>query len=225
LLLWSNQNQWEETMIRLRTLLPVAALAAFMGSAGSAPAQTIVDEWSSVKVPPAPALKTVTIDTKTTALLMLDFIKQTCNQKRRPRCLASLPKAKKLLSEARAKGMLVVYSIIPGPAVIGDTLPEVAPTAKEPFVKSGVDKFYKTNLEQILKDKKIQTVITVGTAAHGAILYTASEAVLRGFKVIVPVDGVSADNTYIEQYVTYNFTSAPIISGKVTLTSIDMMKF
>ena len=55
----------------------------------------------------------------------------------------------------------------------------------------------------------------VGTAAHGAVLYTASEAVLRGFNVIVPVDGVSAENTYIEQYVAYNFTSAPIISAKV----------
>ena len=60
----------------------------------------------------APELKAVTIDPKTTALLMLDLIKQTCNQERRPRCLASVPKAKKLLTEARAKDMLVVYSII-----------------------------------------------------------------------------------------------------------------
>jgi len=205
--------------------LPLIALVALLGSAVAAPAQNIIDEWSSVKAPPAPQLKTVTVDPKTTALLMLDLIKQTCNQERRPRCIASLPKAKKLLTEARAKDMLVVYSIIPGPAVIGDTLPEVAPTGKEPFVKSGVDKFYQTNLEQILKAKNIQTVIVVGTAAHGAVLYTASEAVLRGFNVIVPVDGMSAENTYIEQYVTYNFTSAPIISGKVSLTSSDMVKF
>jgi nicotinamidase-related amidase len=211
--------------MHIRALLPLVAFIALLGSAASAPAQTIIDEWSSVKAPPAPQLKTVTIDPKSTALLMLDLIKQTCNQERRPRCLASVPKAKKLLTEARAKGMLVVYSIIPGPAVIGDTLSEVAPNTNEPFVKSGVDKFYQTNLEQILNDKNIQTVIIVGTAAHGAVLYTASEAVLRGFKVIVPVDGVSAENTYIEQYVAYNFTSAPIISAKVTLTSSDMVKF
>jgi nicotinamidase-related amidase len=103
--------------------------------------------------------------------------------------------------------------------------PEVAPNQSEPFVKSGVDKFDQTNLEQILKDKNIQTVIIVGTAAHGAVLYTASEAVLRGFNVIVPVDGVSAENTYIEQYIAYNFTSAPIVSAKVTLTSADMIYF
>jgi hypothetical protein len=41
----------------------------------------------------------------------------------------------------------------------------------------------------------------------------------------VPVEGVSAENTYIEQYVAYNFTSAPIISAKVTLTSTDMVNF
>jgi nicotinamidase-related amidase len=211
-------------MIRLYAMLSLVALLTLLGSP-SVPAQTIIDEWSTVKVPPPPELKPVIIDLKTTALLMLDFIKQTCNQERRPRCLTSVPKAKKLLDQARAKDMLVVYSIIPGPATIGDTLPEVAPTAKEPFVKSGVDKFYKTNLEQVLKDKNIQTVITVGTAANGAVMYTASAAVLRGFNVIVPVDGVSAENTYIEQYVTYNFTSAPIVSSKVTLTSIDKLKF
>jgi len=42
------------------------------------------------------------------------------------------------------------------------------------------------------------------TAAHGAVLYTASGAVLRGFNVIVPLDCVSAQNTYIEQYVAYH---------------------
>ncbi len=155
---------------------------------------------------------------------MLDFVKQTCNQQRRPRCLATLPKVKNLLAEARAKDMLIVYSIIPG-AAIGDTLSEVAPTGKEPVVQSGVDKFNKTNLEQILKDKDVKTVIVVGTAAHGAVMYTGSEAVLRGMKAIVPVDGISAENAYIEQYVTYNFTSAPVVAGGVTLTSIDMMKF
>jgi len=198
---------------------------SFMSGANTEEDMTIIDEWSNVKAPPAPQLKTVTIDPETTALLMLDLIKQTCNQERRPRCLESLPHVKKLLNAARAKKMLVVYSLSPGPAVIADTLPEVAPNKNEPFVKSGVDKFYQTNLEQILTEKNIQTLIIVGTAAHGAVWYTASEAVLRGFNVIVPVDGVSAENTYIEQYVAYNFTSAPIISAKVTLTSTDMVNF
>ena len=211
-------------MVRLRHLLPLAALAAVLVYAAPAPAQTIVDEWQNVKVPPAPELKAVTVDPKTTALLMTDFVKQGCNQQRRPRCLATLSKAKKLLAEARAQGMLVVYSVVKG-GTIGDTLPEVAPTGNEPVVESGVDKFYKTNLEQILKDKDIKTVIVIGTGANGAVMYTASGAVIRGMKVIVPLDVVSDVNTYMEQYVAYNFMNAPNIAGNVTLTSVDMMKF
>jgi nicotinamidase-related amidase len=211
-------------MLRLRRLLSISAFALVLGSPVPASSQTIINEWSNVKAPPAPELNAVTIDPKTTALLMLDFVKQTCNEQRGPRCLATLPKAKTLLTEARAKDMLVVYSFVNNGA-FSDTLSEVAPTGKEPAVQSGVDKFYKTDLEQILKDKDIKTVIVVGTAAHGAVMYTASEAALRGLKVIVPVDGISAENAFIELYVTYNFTSAPGISNNVTLTSVDMMKF
>ena len=211
-------------MLRLRHLLPISAFALVLESPIPALAQTIINEWSSIKAPPAPELKAVTVDPKTTALLMLDFVKPSCNEQRRPRCLATLPKAKTLLAEARAKDMLVIYSFT-STSTMGDTLSEVAPTGKEPAVQSGVDKFYKTNLEQILKDKDVKTVIVVGTAAHGAVMYTARTAALRGMKVIVPVDGISAENAYIEQYVTYNFTSAPGISNNTTLTSVDMIKF
>jgi nicotinamidase-related amidase len=205
-------------------LLRLAALVAVLAYATPAPAQTIIDEWQNVKAPPAPELKAVTVDPRTTALLMLDFVPSSCNQQRRPRCIASLPKTKKLLAEARAKDMLVVYSLAPV-GTISETLAEVAPTGKEPFVQSGVDKFYKTNLEQILKDKDIKTVIVAGTGANGAVLYTASGAVLRGMKVLVPVDVVSDVNLYMEQYVAYHFMNAPLVAGNVTLTAVDLMKF
>jgi|SRR5579862_134553 len=211
-------------MVCLHRLLPLAAFVSVLGFSLPAPAQTIISEWSSVKAPPAPELKPVTVDPKTTALLMLDFVKQTCNDQRRPRCVASLPKVKQLLASARSKDMLIVYSLIPG-AAVGDTLPDVAPNGSEPIVQAGADKFIKTNLEQILKDKGIQTVIVVGTAAHGAVMYTASDAAFHGLNVIVPVDGMSAENAFIEQYVAYNFTSAPGAAAKTTLTSIDMLKF
>ncbi len=74
--------------------------------------------------------------------------------------------------------MLVVYSLIAGSA-IGDTLPEVAPTGDEPFVQSGPDKFLNTDLEKILRDHGIKTVIVAGTAAHGAVLHTAAGAAFQ----------------------------------------------
>ena len=66
--------------------LAVMAAAAGIFAAPSARAANIIDEWASVKAPPAPALKPVTVDPKTTALLMLDFLPPNCGV--RPRCMA-----------------------------------------------------------------------------------------------------------------------------------------
>ena len=216
-----------------RVWVPVIVLAgaAGVGLMGSpVGAQTIIEEWANVKAPPPPQLKDVTADPKTTALLVLDLVKQTCNNERRPRCVASIPKIEKLLAEARTKGAMVIYTTVP-PTPIADTLPAIAPKSNEPVVTAWVDKFtlvnQDTGLEKMLKDRGITTVIVVGTAANGAVLYTSSAAALRGFNVILPVDGMSGDgqNTYIEQYVAFNLTSAPVVSPKVTLTRIDMIKF
>jgi nicotinamidase-related amidase len=203
--------------------LLVLALAAGLGLAvPAASAQTIVDEWASVKAPPAPELKAVSIDAKTTALLMLDFVAPNCTQ--RLRCMASVPAVKKLLGEARARGLLIVYATGPT-GKRADTLAELAPNDSEPVVSAGVDKFFNTGLERILKDGGIQTVMVMGTAAHGAVLYTASGAALRGLKVIVPVDGMSADIPYSEQYTAWHLTNAPLVSRNVTLTKSDLIKF
>jgi nicotinamidase-related amidase len=115
--------------------------------------------------------------------------------------------------------------------VAADIIPAIAPKADEPVMTSAIDKFIvgnkDTGLEKILKDKGITSIILVGTAAHGAVLFTASAAASRGFNVIVPVDGMSAlgQNTNIEQAVAYILTTAPVVAPKVTLTRIDMIKF
>jgi len=202
----------------------VTAATLFVALASFAPAQaaTIVDEWASIKRPPAPELKPVTVDPKTTALLMLDFMNQNCGK--RPRCVASIPAIKKLLGEARAAKATVVYSIIAN-TTTADVIKDVAPTADEPWVRSGPDKFLNTDLEKILKDKGIQTVIATGTASNGAVLFTAAGAALRGMNVIVPVDGMSAVDPYADLSTAWTFTNAPLVSSKTTLTKIDLIKF
>lgn len=209
-----------------RLLLSLGLFAAGLGViAGPASAQqTIIDQWSGVQAPAAPTLKEVTVDPATTALLVLDFVKQTCNEQVRPRCIADLPNVKQLLTEARAKNMLVVYSII-GSAAPSDIRPELAPTGNEPIVQAPPDKFLNSDLEKLLKDRGIKTVIVTGTAAHGVVLHTGDEAVFHGFKVIVPVDAIAAENTYIEQYVVYNFANAPGVAQNTTLTRVGMIKF
>ena len=128
-----------------------------MDDALALPAQAgnIVDEWASVKAPPAPALKPVTVDPKTTALLMLDFMNQNCGN--RPRCVATIPAMKKLLTEARAKGVMVICADRGQGDVRRRRRSKVAPVAGEPIVKvRAADKFLNTDLEKMLKDKGIQ---------------------------------------------------------------------
>src|SRR5512146_767242 len=188
-------------MINVRRLLPLAALSIALMSAASARAATIIDEWDSVKAPPPPKLQSVTLDPKTTALLVIDIIKQTCNTKMRPRCVASLPKVKQLLDEARAKGVFVVYALFPSPnpatfpdPKITDYVPELTPKGDEPVVTAFVNKFNlrgkDTGLEKMLKDKGIKTLIPVGVASHNGVLFTSVDAAFRGFNVVVPVDGM-----------------------------------
>ena len=213
---------WRDYIKVSLLILCFAAITISLSSYGFS--QTIIEEWGSVKAPAAPDLKSVTVEPKTTALLMLDFNKQTCNAERRPRCIASIPKVQKLLADARTKGISVVYSLSPG-AAAADIAKEVFPVSGEPVVTSGPDKFLGTELEKILKDKGIKTVIVVGTAAHGAVLYTASGAALRGMQVIIPVEGMSAENVYCEQYVAWHMVNAPRVSNQTILTKIPMIKY
>jgi nicotinamidase-related amidase len=202
----------------------IAAMAFLFALSSISSAQTIIDEWAAVKAPVPPALKGVAIEPKTTALLLLDFNKQTCNSERRPRCVASIPRAMNLLKDARAKGVHVIFSLSPG-AQVQDIAKELAPLNSEPVVTSGPDKFLGTDLERMLREQGIKTVIATGTASHGAVLYTASGAALRGLQVIIPLDAVSAEDIYPEQYVAWHLVNAPRISSQVTLTRTDLIKY
>lgn len=204
-------------------LVLVFAFALIPSEYSFAQPKTIVDEWASVQAPKPPELKPVTLESKGTALLVLDMVKQTCNAQRRPRCLDTIPKIQGLVKLARGKGVAVVHSITTA-ATPGDIAKELAPLDGEPIVKSSADKFFKTDLEKILADKGIKQVVVVGTAAQGAVLNTGSQAAFRGIKVIVPVDGMSAENTYFEQYTAYHMANAPGVGQQVTLTKIGMIK-
>ena len=138
--------------------------------------------------------------------------------------MASLPKIQSLLTEVRNRGMPVLYSLTRN-ASTADIREEVSPHPGDPIVKSGVDKFYGTELEEILRAKEIQTVILVGTSAHGAVLHTATGAAMRGFRVIVPVDGMSAGDAYAEQYTSWHLVNGPGTRRQTTLTCIDLIRW
>jgi nicotinamidase-related amidase len=212
-------------MTRLPGLAAIAALGLLAGLCEGR-AQTLIDEWNTAKLPPPPELKSVKIDPKETALLVMDFTNQTCTQQRRPRCAASVPKVLKLVTDARAKGAFVIYSVaVPG-SVPTDILKELTPASGEPVLPPlGPDKFIGSELEKALKDKGIKTVIAMGTQAQTSVLHTASAAALRGFKVVVPVDGMSADTVFPELYTAWHLATAARISNQVTLTTFEKIGY
>ena len=200
-----------------------AGAVAAMAMASDKAAPSVFDVWDKVKVPPPPKLEAVTLAPKTTALLILDIEKLTTNMQRRPRAVASVPRIAALLAKARTAGMPVAYSLT-SRAAPETILKEVTPRKGEPIVKASVDKFHGTRLEAILKKKGVKTVLVVGTAAEGAVLHTATGAAIRGFDVVVPVDGMSSSELYAEQYTAWHLVNAPGSRRRTKLTRTDMIQ-
>ena len=215
-------------MLALATLIEPAARPAF--------GQNIIDEWANVQAPPPPELKKVTIDPQTTALLVMGFVRDSCNVARRPRCAATIPYVKRLLAGARAHGVLVMHSVPTNNPSGEFIVQDLAPLAGEPIIPpNGPNKFLPFDLEfnqypdfdleKILKDRGVRTVITVGTQVQTAVLHTAAEAALRGYKVIVPVDAMSGDSRYPEQYTAWHLTHTQRVMQQVTLTRVDLIGY
>jgi nicotinamidase-related amidase len=228
-----NHDHHFATMARI-----AAALACLVGAlACPALAQNIIDQWSDVQVPSPPELKNVTIDPKSTALLVMGFVKDSCNAQRRPRCVATIPHVKRLLTEARAHGVLVLHSVpcgnpsgdfivedlrpLPGEAII----PPNGPNKFLPFDVLCSNRDIGFDLEKTLKDHGIRTIITVGTQVQTAVLHTAAEAALRGYKVIVPIDGMSGNSLYPEQYTAWHLVNTERVMQQVTLTKVDLIGY
>ena len=191
-------------------------------------AADILDDWASAKAPAPIELKPVTLDTATTALLLLDLMKMNCGA--RPRCVASIPNVKKLHDSARAKGMMIWYSFVGsnGTATPADQV-DPAITAKdgEWVRQNGPDKFIGSNLEEKLKERGIKTVIVCGTSFQGVGIGTGGGAAQRGYKVIIPIDCLSSEDPYMEQYSAFHLAKgAPAgVISQVTVTRSSMIKF
>lgn len=190
------------------------------GNLDGAVDSTIIEEWETVSIPPAPDLKSVTVKPETSALLILDMETTLCQNLR---CLNSIVNISLLLTKARQGDMLIVYSLTHN-GVSSDIVSELAPSPQDPIVRSNVDKFYNTNLNTILQEYGIKTVLVTGYAANGAVLHTATAAAFRGYEVIVPVDGMSAKNPYAEQYTAWHMLNSPGTRNKTTLTKVKRIR-
>jgi nicotinamidase-related amidase len=204
--------------------LIVSAVLAGAATAAFAAGPDIMQEWATVKAPPPPPIKAVTIDPKTTALLSLDFNGKGCTVQARPRCAGIIPNAEKLLQQARAKGMLVLHTATSS-MKDDEFVKELAPAGGEKILRGKGDKFVASDLEKILKEKGITTVLVMGTAGHQAVLYTVLGAVLRDYKAIVPIDTMPSDEPYMEQFTIWEIANGSQLKDGATLTRSDMIKF
>src|SRR5258708_13584246 len=198
-----------------------AAIAAVVAAYGAAPAQAadIVADWPTIQMPAPPAPKPVSVDPKTTALFVFDFMTTNCNE--RPRCVEAVPKLKALMDRARAAAMLVA-STLPGGGKIVD--PGIAPHEGEVVdqKQGGPDKFLGSDLDQKLKARGIKTVILCGTSAQGVGIGTGSAAAQRGYFVAYPVDCMASESAFREAYAAWHMAGGgpPLPTKWRTLTPI-----
>ena len=106
-------------------------------------------------------------------------------------------------------------------------MPELAPRDAEPVLPAGPgpDKFIDSDLDNILKSRGVKTLIVVGTQAQTAVLHTGAGAAFRGYRVVVPIDGMSSDTAFPELYTAWHLATTSRIGEFVTLTATEMIEF
>lgn len=186
--------------------------------------ETVVDEWQNVKAPPPPSLTPVIIDPAKTAFLLMDFLRDVCTPRNRPRAAAVLPKLQAFLHEARRREMVVVHTTTPT-TTGADLADAVQPIEGERVYRGKVDKFHGSDMDQFLRGRGIDTIVTTGTSANGCLLFTTSGAVMRGYRAIVPIDGMPAATAYQEQFVAWQIANGPVIRENAVLTRLDAIGF
>jgi len=204
-------------------MLRTIACAAALGLA------TMASPALAQQIPASPSPVAVSLDSTSTALLVLDITTQTCGSQ--PRCQEFLPRVASLLANARAAGVYVLYTT---PATQPPILPEVAPADGDPvFAGLGQDRFFDTALDELLRARNIQNLVLVGWRENGSVLYTAVGANLRTYTVVVADDGTSAAQDYdvaIGRYqlltqLNANPTNEPLRKGAVTLSKTNLITF
>ena len=215
----------------MKSTVTAIALALSAFASIEAYAQGAPQKMMTIQMPEAPALVPVKLNPATTAVLVSDMIDPIC--KSQPKCVATMiPLAKEFIARARKAGVMIVYST--QEARKDNWMPDVAPLASDPFIASkGQDRFYDTQLEKVLKDKGVQTLVIIGWKNSGSVLYTSIGATLRGLTVVVGRDAALGPSAWEEAIGDYqmltqssaNATNEPLKTRATTLSRTDWITF
>jgi nicotinamidase-related amidase len=185
----------------------------------------------TIQMPQSPDPVPVVLDAATTALLVFDIVDPICT--RQPNCTGKMvPAISSLLAKARKAGVTVVYGT--RAPTMSNWLPEVLPAPGDIKIESQAqDRFYNTDLDQMLKAKGITTLILTGWKVSGSVTYTSVGATLRGYTVVVPID-TTLDGTDFEIAIgryqilhqnSSNATNEPLKNKASTLSRTDLITF
>lgn len=92
-----------------------------------------------------------------------------------------------------------------GETPIGRIMPEVSPSPSEHvLVKQYASAFFGTDLESILRESGVDTVIIVGVSTSGCVRATAVDAIQLGFTPLVVSDAVADRNPEVHNASLYD---------------------
>jgi nicotinamidase-related amidase len=178
--------------------------------------------------PNRPEPKPVALDSKTTAILVLD-LSTRCHDPKQI-CSKLMPVMAEFLEKARAAAVPIVYSV--SASAKGTPLGEVATPLKRKeseavIYPDGFDKFMGGELQALLKEKGAKTLIITGSSTNTAVLYTATTAArTHRYNIVIPMDGVNANTRYEQEYSIHQFTVMPGGANKqFQFTNLSMITF
>ncbi len=166
----------------------------------------------TVEAPEYQVERRVAVDPKTTALIVVDMQNDFVSEGGAlvvPQARETVPAIRRLLALARGHGMAVFFTqdthdpgdiefAIWGQHVVRGSwgwqiVDDLAPRPGERVIqKLRYDGFFGTSLDHELRLRGVTTVIVCGTVANICVLHTAGSAAIRGYRVILPVDAISA---------------------------------
>jgi nicotinamidase-related amidase len=219
------------TLFRTVLLTSGVVLALCGGAAHAQPNAQAGKPLVTLQMPALPDPVRVTLNPKTTALLVLDYVERICNSQ--PKCKGQmLPAMTPFMAQVRKAGLVVAYGT--REESMSQWLPEVAPAPGDIKIANvAQDRFYNTDLDKALKAKGITTIIMVGWKVSGSLAYTSVGATLRDYTVVIPVDTTTATTDYETTIGFYqilnqgngNLTNAPLKPKAPTLSRTDMITF
>jgi nicotinamidase-related amidase len=183
--------------------------------------------WAQVG-PNRPEAKPLTLDSKTTAVLVLD-LSARCQEAKQV-CSKLMAPIGDFLEKTRAAGVPILYTV--SAAAKGTPLGEVAAPLKrkgsEPVIyPDAFDKFVGGELQAWLKEKGARTLIITGSSSTTVVLYTATTAArMHRYAIVIPMDGINANTRYEQEYSIHQFTVLPNEANKLfQFTQLSMITF